>query len=215
MDRKEYDRQRYLKMRENPRLVEEMRRKNRAYYAQNKERINQKRDPEISRRYKRNHRELCRQRSEIYRLAHKKGIAARMREYRKKNPDKFKKYERSRRRSDSQRARFNKYRRRWAKTNLNKTQEYYQRRRAILSKNNTLTAKEIKQQREMQNGLCFYCKLPLDNNGNGHVDHKIPLIRGGENCKENIVIACSKCNLKKGRLTYVEFNSLRGGSRDI
>ena len=42
---------------------------------------------------------------------------------------------------------------------------------------------------------CKYCEKPLTEY---HVDHVVPLCKGGDNSKENLVIACPKCNLSKG-----------------
>jgi 5-methylcytosine-specific restriction endonuclease McrA len=72
-----------------------------------------------------------------------------------------------------------------------------------------LTAQEIREQRDLQQGLCWYCKAKLDNKGNGTIDHKLALSKGGTNCKENIVIACMRCNLKKQVSNYATFRAKR------
>lgn len=48
--------------------------------------------------------------------------------------------------------------------------------------------------KEKQGNLCFYCSVSL---GAYHVDHFIPLSRGGPNGRENLVISCARCNLSK------------------
>jgi 5-methylcytosine-specific restriction endonuclease McrA len=62
------------------------------------------------------------------------------------------------------------------------------------------------------NGTCFYCgcQLPpdtcfLDDGGkivssqrNWHIDHMVPLSKGGTYDIENLVPSCRKCNLDKG-----------------
>jgi 5-methylcytosine-specific restriction endonuclease McrA len=41
-------------------------------------------------------------------------------------------------------------------------------------------------------------KSPANNNDTElHIDHIIPLSRGGENCEENLQTLCKKCNLTK------------------
>lgn len=161
-------------------------------------------------RYRCKNRVSLRRKCEDYRLKHKSEIAARMRRYRKTSPEVFLRAERRRRRPSDFRSKFNSYRKKWAARNWDKLQEYYQRRRANLQDGNDLTAAQIKRQREVQNGTCAYGNHPLDNNGRGHVDHKTPLCLGGRNTAQNIVIACSGCNLKKGRKTYEQFvESLR------
>lgn len=54
-----------------------------------------------------------------------------------------------------------------------------------------------------QNYVCFYCERVLFDNY--HIDHKIPLSRGGTSNKENLCAACPSCNLKKKDKTAEEF----------
>lgn len=46
-----------------------------------------------------------------------------------------------------------------------------------------------------QNGRCFYCRDDLDRY---HVDHFVPLARGGSNDVHNLRVACPPCNRSKG-----------------
>lgn len=46
-----------------------------------------------------------------------------------------------------------------------------------------------------QKGECRYCKVEL--NGNYHLDHRVPLSRGGSNWPVNLQILCGPCNVKK------------------
>jgi 5-methylcytosine-specific restriction endonuclease McrA len=50
----------------------------------------------------------------------------------------------------------------------------------------------------LQSGMCASCRSPFHVVGY-HVDHRVPLARGGLNVKENIQLLCPRCNLKKGR----------------
>lgn len=59
----------------------------------------------------------------------------------------------------------------------------------------TLTPIDIKAQYDQQNGRCHWCGEPVGNQY--HVDHVIPLSRGGTNYPSNIVIACPPCNLSR------------------
>lgn len=54
-----------------------------------------------------------------------------------------------------------------------------------------------------QRGRCAYCRKRLTNRW--HVDHIIPLCRGGTNDRANIQITCSKCNLRKSRKDPIKF----------
>lgn len=48
-----------------------------------------------------------------------------------------------------------------------------------------------------QNGCCAYCDMPLPAD-KYHLDHIIPLSRGGSDNADNLTISCSRCNLSKG-----------------
>ncbi|WP_413245170.1 HNH endonuclease [Sphingomonas sp. 1P06PA] len=56
------------------------------------------------------------------------------------------------------------------------------------------TDADIKRQLAGQRGLCWWCCRKV---GKYHVDHRIPLARGGSNGPENIVISCPQCNQRK------------------
>jgi 5-methylcytosine-specific restriction endonuclease McrA len=60
----------------------------------------------------------------------------------------------------------------------------------------------------VQSGQCIYCKREL--RGRYHVDHIIPLVRGGSNHPENIACACERCNLSKGSKLLDEWEAIRG-----
>lgn len=51
-----------------------------------------------------------------------------------------------------------------------------------------------------QRKRCFYCGLKLvwSDRSSWHIDHKIPIYRGGPNDICNFAIACRECNLYKG-----------------
>ena len=54
-----------------------------------------------------------------------------------------------------------------------------------------------------QDARCTYCGelLPIQY----HIDHKLPVSRGGTNAEENLHLTCPKCNLRKGTMTHEEF----------
>ena len=54
-----------------------------------------------------------------------------------------------------------------------------------------------------QGGLCNACKEPL--NGLFHLDHKVPLSRGGFNTDDNVQLLHPACNLRKYTMTHEEF----------
>lgn len=57
------------------------------------------------------------------------------------------------------------------------------------------------------NSTCYLCstKLAL---AEIHLDHVIPLARGGSHTASNLRVACAKCNLAKGAMTLDEYLAL-------
>lgn len=49
-------------------------------------------------------------------------------------------------------------------------------------------------------GCCNYCRtaLAFDDRKSWHVDHVVPISRGGPHEVSNLVIACARCNMSKG-----------------
>ncbi|MQS39595.1 HNH endonuclease [Streptomyces katsurahamanus] len=47
---------------------------------------------------------------------------------------------------------------------------------------------------------CAYCDAPAE-----HLDHVVPLAKGGADREENMVPACAPCNLSKGAKTLEEW----------
>jgi 5-methylcytosine-specific restriction endonuclease McrA len=93
------------------------------------------------------------------------------------------------------------YRRKRRKDNPERYREIYSacahnRRARKLQNGGTHTAADIRAQYDNQRGKCWWCGKKVGKTY--HVDHRIPLARGGSNAPENIVIACPSCNHSKG-----------------
>lgn len=69
------------------------------------------------------------------------------------------------------------------------------------------TATDIQQQGDKQNWKCYwkFDGCLVDCSVKYHVDHVIPLSRGGSNWPSNIVISCPCCNSSKGNKLPSEF----------
>jgi 5-methylcytosine-specific restriction endonuclease McrA len=65
------------------------------------------------------------------------------------------------------------------------------------------TADDIRAQYERQKGKCFYCGAKVSNNY--QVDHVLPLVKGGSNGPENLVVTCVACNMKKNAKHPMDF----------
>jgi hypothetical protein len=58
------------------------------------------------------------------------------------------------------------------------------------------TPADVRNQHATQKGMCWWCDAPVGNTY--HVDHIIPLSKGGDNSARNICISCPTCNTSKG-----------------
>jgi 5-methylcytosine-specific restriction endonuclease McrA len=54
---------------------------------------------------------------------------------------------------------------------------------------------DVKAALSAQKNTCWWCSKRITKY---HIDHRIPLARGGGNGPDNIVISCPKCNLSRG-----------------
>jgi 5-methylcytosine-specific restriction endonuclease McrA len=64
------------------------------------------------------------------------------------------------------------------------------------------TAEDVANIISKQNNLCFWCNTKLEKI---HIDHIIPLIKGGRNDASNLVASCPSCNCSKGAKLPEEF----------
>lgn len=53
-----------------------------------------------------------------------------------------------------------------------------------------------------QHGLCAYCGQPMTFY---HVDHVVPLAKGGGNDAANLALACPACNMAKGDKSLLQW----------
>lgn len=88
-----------------------------------------------------------------------------------------------------------------------------------MSNRHSFDWRKIKKIIQKTEGRCFYCHCQLPNDTyvpddgyaasykirNWHVDHVMPISRGGSNLIENLVPACCKCNAEKSNMTASEY----------
>lgn len=97
--------------------------------------------------------------------------------------------------------------RNWRKNNPDKIKAHKKARFARKRGNGgSFTSAEILALYEQQNGHCWYCQAELGDNY--HVDHFIPLSKGGTNDIGNIRLACPSCNQRKSNKLPWEFGRL-------
>lgn len=62
-----------------------------------------------------------------------------------------------------------------------------------------------------QGGVCGYCATPIDK-WSCHLDHVVPVCRGGATVVDNLLMTCPSCNYGKAQSTVEEWLD-RGGPR--
>ena len=67
----------------------------------------------------------------------------------------------------------------------------------------TFCSSDIQDLYGAQGGLCAYCGISIE--GTYHIDHMMPLSRGGTNSPSNLCLACPDCNGRKYDKAAEEF----------
>lgn len=161
----------------------------RAYYLENRQR-----EVERSRKFYLENGERVRERMRLYFEENRKAILARNRAYRATHRDES--VQRNRMYYVANRERMNKQAKEWRQANPELCRVFSYRKRAWKQNaQGTHTADDIRRQHKSQRGRCYYCQCKVGDKY--HVDHVVPLSRGGSNGPENLVIACPKCNMEK------------------
>lgn len=95
--------------------------------------------------------------------------------------------------------------RKWATANPDNVRVYRNRRRTRLRQSNgSHTAADLKHILELQKWRCAYCRANLRKVVR-HVDHIVPLSKGGANTKDNLQYLCESCNQRKAAKDPLEF----------
>lgn len=99
---------------------------------------------------------------------------------------------------------FKEYSRIWSNTPIGKasSKNKQSKRRSVL-KRGSVTNDELLQL-EKNATHCFYCNIDLTRTVK-HIDHFVPLSKGGEHELTNLVVSCPTCNLRKGAKDPFEF----------
>lgn len=140
--------------------------------------------------------------------------AEKCREWRKLNYEKVKAYEAIRYPGDkvgarqrypgTPRERQRAAQRAWARANPDKVRDILRvkraRRRAAEGRHNS---KDVARIRTLQKGRCAYCRKPLHKAY--HLDHIVPIAKGGSNWPRNLQLLCASCNVSKHAKDPVEF----------
>lgn len=136
---------------------------------------------EYSKKYYIENKDDIRQRNIEWRNNNKDRVKELLKQYTKKNKDKII---------------------RERKENLERSRGYNAKRRAKMRQSGgSFKKKDIDDMFVAQSGLCVACGVNLITSGY-HIDHKIPLSKGGTNWIDNIQLLCPSCNLSKNNKDY-------------
>jgi 5-methylcytosine-specific restriction endonuclease McrA len=178
-----------------------------AYYEENKSQINHKNKLRYAER-----RDAYLATKRAYREAHRLDLAAKGRAYRHANKQAISKKQLEHRRelADEERARRKEYGRAWraAHPEVMKVSRKLSLDRRRYQVNGSYTAAEWRSKCEYWGWACYLCRKPLTTK-TMHIEHRIPLSRGGADWLANVAPACAPCNLAKRTKTEAEFRAWR------
>ena len=84
---------------------------------------------------------------------------------------------------------------------------HHKRRSRKMGADGWFTSRDIASIRVKQRGRCALCRVPLRKQ---HIDHVIPLARGGTNYPKNIQLLCPTCNVRKSAKDPIVFSQEMG-----
>ena len=156
---------------------------------------------EYLRQYRLDNSEHIKEQNKQYRQDHKEEINKRVKQWYLNNLEYMKQHQREYRNNNREKVN------RWSKTDKGKAaqQRAHNKRRAQEKEMiNTLTAQEWIDILKEYKFRCAYCGKEFTLFNRETRDHVIPISKGGNNVKENVVPACKSCNSKKNNKILIE-----------
>jgi 5-methylcytosine-specific restriction endonuclease McrA len=169
---------------------------NQIYRQENKQKVNA-----AKRLYNSQNKESKAKSDEKYRLANLDKIAKKNRQWRADNYDHTRQKARKWRIENKERKKATD--KAWQQRNRVNVRNISLRRRARLTSNGIFRVSE-KEILQLLSRACFYCGKMAD-----HIDHIIPVSRGGRHSIGNLTGACAPCNLSKGSKFLMEWRKGR------
>lgn len=176
-----------------PRYAEKTKAANAAYRAANKDKIKAYQE-----KYCEARREEARRRAADYLDANREAINAKARanydpatSWERLNPEEAKAYRKA-----------------YVASVRHKRAAYEQNRRAKKASGGELPVDIVQRLLELQKGKCACCAKPLK--GLYHLDHIMPISRGGENTERNVQLLLPQCNLSKNAKDPIEYMQSKG-----
>lgn len=152
--------------------------------------------------YRKNNRLVLRQRAALWRAKHPDRALASKRSWNSRNFERVKEFQAAYHEKNKKKANFAS--KLWRTLNPEAKLAYDHLRRAIeRNSGGKYTKQDVTRIFSAQKGKCAYCKIRLSSGY--HIDHIIPISRGGTNWPKNIQITCSNCNMKKHASDPLDF----------
>ena len=131
------------------------------------------------------------------------------RKHRLENIEQYRKIERQRSLNEDRKKYKREHSKKYRQTENGKLSQLnkYHKRRAIIKSGNVTTQQLKELYSTVKN--CYWCNTKL-NKKNTHLDHFIPLSKGGLHTIDNLVLSCSCCNLKKSNKDPYQFALEKG-----
>lgn len=168
---------------------------------------------DVSKSYRAKNKDEIRSKKSAYYFANREKSLDRYYKWLEENRDRVTSYqhEYSRKRKDAKREYDHEYRDknrqsiiqrqyRWYRENIDHAR-LYKRAAAAIRKSRQLnapgsySAADVERIYRAQRGKCYYCGKSVGNEY--HVDHVVPISRGGSNFPDNLVVSCPSCNCRK------------------
>ena len=140
----------------------------------------------------------------LYASAHREQARLRSKKWAESHPDRKRTADRLHYQHNSARVRSNV--KAWRDRNKERHNTSNRNRRASAAAGGRHTYRDINRLWVEQRGICAYCPSVLTLKGY-HVDHVIPLSRGGSNDGSNLCLSCPSCNLRKHTMTGEEYRA--------
>lgn len=158
----------------------------------NKEK-NRERNLEIGRAYNRTNADLRRAYAREYRAERIEEIKKKKRDRYRSDPKKYCAQSRAFRERHPEKVL--EYAKSYRAANKSKRAVAQRNREAVKRGRGVHTVSDVHERIKLQRGRCAYCRANL--RGKYHVDHIMPLAKGGSNRRANLQILCPPCNMKK------------------
>lgn len=95
-----------------------------------------------------------------------------------------------------------------AELKISQLARIWRRQQALKVAGGRHSKQEVATTLALQLGLCIYCNTKFTDENRWDEDHIIPVTKGGSNWALNIVLACRKCNRRRGNMPFLTFCKL-------